>query len=230
MQTAALVLAAGCGARMGGETPKAYVELAHQPMVVHALTALALCPAVDRVVPVIAPADLGRWEALAERLAAIPKLVPPVRGGAERQDSVRAGLASLGSEFEWVAVHDAARPLVTAADLERVFAVARESGAAILARPVSDTLKRVSGGHVQETPDRSHYYAAQTPQVFRVDLLRQACAKAESEGFIGTDDAQLVERLGVSVRVVEGSPENIKVTFPADLLAAETILRDRGAQ
>jgi 2-C-methyl-D-erythritol 4-phosphate cytidylyltransferase len=143
---------------------------------------------------------------------------------------MRAGLAALPPDVEWVAVHDAARPLVRAADVTRVVAAARRHGAALLAVPVRDTLKRVSGGRVAETLPRAACWAAQTPQVFRVELLREALAKAEAEGFQGTDDAQLVERLGVPVEVVEGDPSNLKITWPEDVELAEALLarRSRG--
>jgi 2-C-methyl-D-erythritol 4-phosphate cytidylyltransferase len=110
----------------------------------------------------------------------------------------------------------------------RVLAAARRSGAAILALPVRETVKRVAGGWIRETPRRSELWAAQTPQVFRAPLLREALAKARTDGFRGTDDAELVERLGVRVEVVEGDPENLKITDPWDLVLAEEILKKRG--
>jgi len=229
MSVAAVVLAAGRGERLGSRLPKAFVPLAGRPLLLHALAAMAAVPAIERVVPVIARVDLERWEGLAEGLAAIPKLAAPVFGGAERQDSVRAGLAALGPDTRWVAVHDAARPFVRVAAVARVLEAARASGAAILAVPAADTIKRVRAGRVLETPPRSECWAAQTPQVFRVELLREALAKATAEGRTATDDAQLVEWLGVAVTVVEGDPDNWKLTRPEDLAAAERRLRDAGA-
>jgi 2-C-methyl-D-erythritol 4-phosphate cytidylyltransferase len=162
-------------------------------------------------------------------LAGLAKLADPVVGGAERQDSVRAGLAALPEDTTLVAVHDAARALVRPESVSRVVAEARESGAALLAVPARDTLKRVREGSVVDTPPREECWLAQTPQVFRVELLREGLAKADAEGFVGTDDAQLVERLGVAVRVVPGEPENLKITGPGDLAAAEAWLRQREA-
>jgi 2-C-methyl-D-erythritol 4-phosphate cytidylyltransferase len=188
------------------------------------MAALAAVPEIDRVVPVVSRAELARFRALDLRALPAAKLAPAVCGGAERQDSVRAGLAALAADVELVAVHDAARPLVRPAAVSRAIALARESGAAILAVPVRDTIKRVAGDRVLETPERSALVAAQTPQVFRTALLREALAKAEAEGFLGTDDAQLVERLGVAVRIAAGDPENLKITHPADLRAAEAWL------
>jgi 2-C-methyl-D-erythritol 4-phosphate cytidylyltransferase len=225
MTVAALVLAAGRGARLGRAVPKAFLPLAGKPLVVRALEAIAASPEIDQVTPVVAPADLPRFAALEPLLRALPKLTDPVTGGAERQDSVGRGLASLAGDVGWVAVHDAARPLVEPAAVSRVVCAAREHGAALLAVPVRDTIKRVAAGVVVETPARDTCWAAQTPQVFRAELLREALAKAEAEGTLATDDAQLVERLGVRVQVVRGDPSNLKITYAADLVAAEAWLR-----
>ncbi len=230
MSTAALVLAAGRGERLGAGLPKAFVTLAGVPLVARALSAVAASPEIDRVVPVI-PADAGeRYAAAAAGLAGLAKLADPVVGGAERQDSVRAGLAALPEDTTLVAVHDAARALVRPESVSRVVAEARKHGAALLAVPARDTLKRVRDGSVVDTPPREECWLAQTPQVFRVELLREALAKADAEGFVGTDDAQLVERLGVAVRVVPGDPENRKITGPDDLAAADAWLRQREAR
>jgi 2-C-methyl-D-erythritol 4-phosphate cytidylyltransferase len=229
MSVAALVLGAGRGERLGTDAPKSFVPLLGRPILVHALEALAACPELDRLVPVVAAADLARLEPWRAELAAIPRLAPAVTGGAERQDSVRAGLRALPGDVAYVAVHDAARPLVRPADVARVIGVARESGAALLAVRARDTIKRVRGDRVLETPPRDECWAAQTPQVFRRDWLEEALAKAEADGFLGTDDAQLVERLGLPVRVVEGDPGNLKITFPEDVALAEARLRARGA-
>jgi 2-C-methyl-D-erythritol 4-phosphate cytidylyltransferase len=153
-----------------------------------------------------------------------------VAGGAERQDSVRCGLEALPAEVTHVAVHDAARPLVRPGDVTRVVRAARSCGAALLAVPVRDTIKRVESGRVVATPPRSECYAAQTPQVFRIDWLRDALAKADADGVRGTDDASLVERLGVAVEVVEGDPANLKITSAEDLALAEVWLRRRGEE
>jgi len=227
MRVAALVLGAGRGERLGGSIPKAFVPLCGKPLLVHALSALASAPEIDIAIPVIGASELPRMQALASELVAIPGLQAPVIGGAERQDSMTAGLAALPADVDLVAVHDAARPLVTTAAISRVVAAARRSGAAILAVPVRDTIKRVREGSIVETPNRAECYAAQTPQVFRVELLRQALEKAAAAGFVGTDDAEIVERLGVRVTVVAGDPSNIKITDRADLDAAERWLRDQ---
>jgi len=220
MSVAALVVAAGRGERLGQSLPKAFVPLLGKPLLVRSLEAMAAVEELQRVVAVVPPDELARFAALG-----ISGPVEAVPGGAERQDSVAAGLAALPASIEWVAVHDAARPLVAPSDVARVIAAARECGAALLAVPVRDTIKRVRDGAVVETPERSTCWAAQTPQVFRAELLREALAKARAEGLVATDDAQLVERLGVTVRVVEGDPRNIKITLPEDLATAEAWLR-----
>jgi 2-C-methyl-D-erythritol 4-phosphate cytidylyltransferase len=242
MTVAALLLGAGRGERYRASLgdspertlpkallPKALVWLGGRPLLVRAAEALAAAPEVSRVVPVVAAEILGDLERLAPALFRLAKLAAPVAGGAERQDSVRAGLAALPGSVRLVAVHDAARPLVRPEDVSRVIREAERFGAAILAVPIPDTVKRVRGGRIVETPPRSECWAAQTPQVFRVDWLREALAKAEADGVRGTDDAALVERLGVEVRVVEGPASNLKITTAADLALAEALLRsERG--
>ncbi|MCZ7619064.1 MAG: 2-C-methyl-D-erythritol 4-phosphate cytidylyltransferase [Myxococcota bacterium] len=228
MRVAALVLAAGRGERFGAPVPKAFLSLGGRPLVVRAIEALAARPEVERIVPVLPAADLARWNALVRDFAGARKLADPVAGGAQRQDSMRAGLAALPADLEWVAVHDAARPLLRAEQVGRVLDAAARTGAALLAVPVRDTLKRVDAGRITATLDRSETWAAQTPQVFRLSLLRTALAKADADGFVGTDEAQLVERLGVPVAVVEGDVRNLKITWPEDLELAEAIWRQRG--
>jgi 2-C-methyl-D-erythritol 4-phosphate cytidylyltransferase len=226
MTVAALILAAGRGERLGEEIPKAFVRLGARTLLERSLSTLAAVPEVDWVQPVIAGAERERFAAL--DLSSIPKLREAVVGGAERQDSVAEGLAALPDTVEWVAVHDAARCLVSVEEVRRVLAAARETGAAVLATPARDTIKRVRDAMVVETPDRSECWIAQTPQVLRAELLREGLAKARADGVLGTDDVQLVERLGVAVRVVEGSARNFKITLPGDVAVAERLLAERG--
>ncbi len=228
VRVAALVVAAGRGERFGQPLPKAFVQLAGRPLVLHAVEALSAVEAVRIIQPVVAAEERARFEALFEEHPVSAKLVPAVAGGAERQDSVRAGLAALPPDVELVAVHDAARALVRPESVARVVHAAARHGAAILAVPARDTIKRVAGGRVVETPPRASCWAAQTPQVFRAEILREAHEKALADRFVGTDDAELVERLGVAVEVVEGDPDNLKLTHPEDLLVAEQLLARRG--
>jgi 2-C-methyl-D-erythritol 4-phosphate cytidylyltransferase len=219
MTTAALVLGAGLGERLGAEIPKAFVPLRGVPLMLRSLRVLDTVPAIEFIVPVVGSADGERYASMT--LEGLAKVGNPVTGGALRQDSMAAGVAALPGSTEWVAVHDAARCLVDVADVGAVIAAARESGAAILAERVRDTIKRVRGGRIVETPDRSECWAAQTPQVFRYDLLREAIEKAGAEGWHGTDDAELVERMGVPVRVVESQAPNPKITLAEDLAQAD---------
>jgi 2-C-methyl-D-erythritol 4-phosphate cytidylyltransferase len=225
MAVGALVLAAGRGERLGAAAPKAFVLLAGRPLILYSLEILEQVSDIERVQPVLGAADVARFEELRPQTRGLAKLAPPVAGGRERQDSMRAGLAALPQSLELVAVHDAARPLVRRTDVSRVIEAARAHGAAILAVPVADTLKRVRQGVVLETPPRAECWAAQTPQVFRAQLLREALAKADAEGWTATDDAQLVERLGVPVHVVPGHPSNFKITTATDLARAEAWLK-----
>ena len=224
MRVAALVLAAGRGERVGATLPKALLALAGRPLLVHAIEGLAACAEFEAIIPVVPASHVAHCAAL---LRGRERVSTPVAGGAERQDSMRAGLAALAPGVELVAVHDAARPLVRAREVGAVVAAARRHGAALLAVPVRDTLKRVVDDRIAETLPRAACWAAQTPQVFRVEWLREALAKAEADGFQGTDDAQLVERLGVAVHVVAGDPGNLKVTWPEDLEIAELLLARR---
>jgi 2-C-methyl-D-erythritol 4-phosphate cytidylyltransferase len=229
MTVAALVLAAGRGERFGGEVPKALAPLAGRTLLAHSALALAASPAVDHVLPVVPAALRDDLLRRVPELAGLAKALPAVAGGEARQDSVVAGLAALPPGTAWVAVHDAARPLVRPQLVTAVVEAARRHGAAIPAVPVTDTLKRVADGVVVDTPDRSGFQAAQTPQAFALVLLREALAKARADGRVGTDDASLVEALGVAVHVVPGDPANRKITVAADRVAAEAWLSWRDA-
>ena len=227
MSVAALVLAAGRGERFGGDVPKGFTSLAGRSLLAHSVLALAASPEIDHVIPVVPPGRDARAEGCLAELEGVDKVLAAVEGGVERQDSMRAGLAAVPEGTEWVAVHDAARPLVRPALVSEVVRAAREHGAALLAIPVRDTLKRAAEGRVIETLDRSEFWAAQTPQVFRREWLEQGLEKAAAEGLVATDCAQLVEALGMEVTIVEGDLDNLKITHPWDLLQAEQILRLR---
>lgn len=228
MRVAALVLAAGRGERLGASTPKAFVQLAGRSLLARSLAALEATPEIDLVLPVLPAGDLARFEALHVELSGSPKRLAPVAGGAERQDSMAAGLAALPADVTFVAVHDAARPLVRPRDVSRVVEAARAHGAALLVGPVTDTIKRVRDGVVEATLDRETLRSAQTPQVARRDWLLQGLARARAEGVIATDDAGLLERIGLPVHAIEGDPGNRKITHADDLAWAEAELRRRG--
>ena len=153
-----------------------------------------------------------------------------VAGGSERQESVSKGLQAINSpNAEIVVVHNAVRPFVSVSQIIEVIERAKAVGAALLALPVTDTVKEVTDGIVARTLDRRQIYLAQTPQAFRIDLLREAHRRANKENLLATDDAALVEGLGVPVAIVEGSPQNIKITRPSDLALGEMILKEIGS-
>ncbi len=209
---------------MGG-VDKIFTPLLGVPLILHPLRVFNDSPLVDEIALVVAPARVDEARRLvAER--GLSKVRAVCAGGARRQDSVRAGLEAL-SRCDWVLVHDGARCCVPPSLIEAGLEAVRESGAAIAAVPVVDTVKVVADQRVQSTLDRSSLWAVQTPQVFRTDLLLEAHRCCQD---LVTDDAAMVERLGIPVRVFMGSYDNLKVTTPEDLLLAEAILRARAVQ
>jgi len=222
--TVALIVAAGSGERLGAGCPKALVELCGRPLVAWSVEALLATSGIERIVIAIPPG--AEWP---QALSGADR-VDTVDGGESRSDSVRRALDAAGQP-ELVLVHDAARPLLTAALAESVIAaLARDPGAdaAIAAMPVTDTVKRVDGaGAVHETLERSDLWAVQTPQVFRRAVLERALDVPAEELARATDDAGLIERAGGKVIVVRASDENLKVTTPLDLRVAELLLAGR---
>jgi 2-C-methyl-D-erythritol 4-phosphate cytidylyltransferase len=224
----ALVPAAGRGLRMGGTVPKQFLSLGGEPLIIQSLRTLQASPMVDRIVLAVPLADVEFCEneiVLRHRFTKVTKVVA---GGVERQDSVRNALAQVPLDTEIVLIHDAVRPFVTLRMIAAVVAAARKEGAAIIALPMQDTVKQVRmDGMIERTVDRTFLWLAQTPQAFRLDWIETAHRKAYAEGIRATDDAFLVEWLGYSVAVVEGSGENIKVTRPEDMVIGEAILASR---
>jgi 2-C-methyl-D-erythritol 4-phosphate cytidylyltransferase/2-C-methyl-D-erythritol 2,4-cyclodiphosphate synthase len=221
---AALLTAAGHGARFGSTTPKQYLPLLGRPVIRHAAEALLEGGAVSLIQPVVAAGEEAR---VAGMLAGLPAL-PPIPGGATRQASVRAGLEALAARDrapDIVLVHDAARPVVPAGTLGRLLAALATAPGAIPAQPVADTLKRAGpDGRIAETVPRAGLFRAQTPQAFRFAPLLAAHRAATAEA---TDDAQLLELAGAAVALVEGSETNVKITFPEDLDRVEALLMAR---
>ena len=224
-QAAAVIVAAGRGERLGAAIPKAFVAVAGVPMLLHAARRVALSPEVGRIVVVVGALDVDRARVLLMQHG-VRNVTAVVPGGAHRQDSVFAGLSHLG-EAPVAVVHDGARPLVPPDVVTAVIQAAAEAGAASAGLPVRETVKLVDGADARQTLDRDRLWVAHTPQAFRTALLREAHHRAKAEGFYGTDDAVLVERLGYAVRMVEDSPRNLKVTVPADLDLAEAYARQR---
>lgn len=228
LRTAAVLLAAGASTRMGGETSKALREFGGRTILARSAAALLAAPSVDELVVVIREADRRAVEsALEAQRGAIRALV---EGGAERTDSVRAGVDAASDDVDVILVHDAARCFVEPDHVEAVARAAYEHGSALLATRVSDTLKFVPNGFLsEESMDRDQYWAAQTPQGMRAARFHDVLARAERDGFRTTDDAALHEHYHGPSRVVEGSRNNLKVTTPDDLLlgAALATLVDR---
>ncbi|MBI3312060.1 MAG: 2-C-methyl-D-erythritol 4-phosphate cytidylyltransferase [Candidatus Omnitrophica bacterium] len=221
---AAVIVAGGVGRRLKSRVHKPFVRLAGRPMLARTLGAFERSAGVDGVVLVVYRGDLNRARALVRRYRC-RKVLAVVPGGETRMDSVGCGLQALPASARWVAVHDSARPLIAPREIEAVLRAARASRAAIVAVPVIPTIKEGKNGWVTRTLDRNRLWAVQTPQVFERKLLERAHAKGRAQKAAATDDAALVERLGVKVRIVPGSPKNIKVTTPEDLRIAEVFLK-----
>ena len=224
----AVVPAAGIGRRFAGDRPKQYVTLGARPVIAHVIAKLASVRGVAGIVAAVAPADPW-WD---EAAGGFDVSVATVDGGAERRDSVLNALdylSGMAADGDLAMVHDAVRPCVEVTDIERVVAAARSaSHGAVLAAPVSDTLKRAGpGGSIDGTVDRSRLWRALTPQVFPLGRLRAALRDAVENGCAVTDEAQAMELAGARPRLVEGSPGNIKITRPEDLALARALLEGR---
>lgn len=221
----AVVPAAGRSVRMGED--KLFLPLGDAPVLLRTLWALEQCEGITEIVVVTREDQIVPVGQLC-RDAGLIKVHKVVVGGETRTESVLAGLREADPSAELIAVHDAARPLLTGALLEEVLKAAAQYGAAAPAVPVKDTIKRAVKGVVESTPDRSELFSVQTPQVFEHGLLLGALEKALAEGAQLTDDCSAVERLGMPVHLTAGSYENIKLTTPEDLAVAESILERRG--
>jgi 2-C-methyl-D-erythritol 4-phosphate cytidylyltransferase len=233
MKVTVILPAAGLGTRMGRAVPekagtsrKQFMLLEGSPILLHTIRKFASTPAVSEIVVALRAEDI-EW---VRELLAAEKFGKPVRvveGGDSRQESVEHALATLDSSTELVAVHDAVRPFIEHSVLEKVFAEAEENGAAIVGIVPVDTVKQVHRNKIRQTIPRERLILAQTPQVFRFDLLKSAFAKAREDSFAGTDESSLVERLDqVEVSVVPGSDRNLKITKPSDMDLARLFLAE----
>lgn len=218
----AVIVAAGTASRMGG-IDKVMAELNNEPMIVHTVRTFQNCDAIREII-VVTRQDL--IVPIMELCHSFDKLRAVIVGGDSRQESVERGLSALSDKMKLVAVQDGARPLITWQVIDRTVRAANTYGAAAPAVPVKDTVKVVCGGLVKETPDRSALQAVQTPQVFDVDLLKGALQRAKDDNAAVTDDCSAVERMGMSVKIVEGDERNIKVTTPMDLKIAQLLLEE----
>lgn len=218
----AVIVAAGTASRMGG-IDKVMVPLDGEPLVMKSIRTFQACDAVKEIV-VVTRQDL--IIPIMSLCADIPKVKAVVSGGSSRPESVNAGLNALSDKVKLAAIHDGARPLITWQVIDRVVRAANSYAAAAPGIPVKDTVKVVRGGVVKETPDRKNLYAVQTPQVFDIALLRGALKKAKNDGAEITDDCSAVERMGMSVKIVEGDERNLKVTTPMDLAVAKLFMEE----
>ncbi|MBF0098912.1 MAG: 2-C-methyl-D-erythritol 4-phosphate cytidylyltransferase [Magnetococcales bacterium] len=214
-----IVLAAGRGTRFAGALPKQYLPLGQYPLLWHTLHRIHPHPKIDHILPVIAPTGETLWQQImGPHLHLLPKVTPPVTGGAQRQESVYRALQTLDLPDEhWVAIHDGARPLIDLPLLDRLLAARDQNDAIIPGLQAADTIKQIDNqSHITATLERQKICLIQTPQLFRLGLIRHAHQQALHDNFLGTDDASLVERLQSPVLLVPGSPWNIKVTYPQD--------------
>jgi len=224
MNVSVILPAAGLGTRMGRPQPekagvsrKQFMLLDNLPILVHTVRKFVACPLINEIVVAIRPEDLA-WAGDLLQSESQLKTIRIVEGGESRQHSVENALATLAADTDLVAVHDAVRPFVDLPTIERVIHEARQTGAAIVGIVPFDTVKLVHLNKIRQTLTRERLILTQTPQVFRYDLLSEAFRKAREDGFIGTDESSLVERLEkVEVSVVAGSERNIKITRPTDM-------------
>ncbi len=223
----AIIPAAGSGSRLGGKLPKQFLPLAGIPIIFHTLLRFEICQDIDAIAIALPISDLVEMgDAISERAFHKPfHLVP---GGKERSDSILNALEAIaGLSPEIVVVHDAVRPFISTTDISAVINRAKEIGAAVLGIPAIDTIKEVENGLITRTLDRRKIYRAQTPQAFRYELLLKANRQARADHVPSewmTDDSLLVERLGAPIAIVEGSPDNFKITTPEDFKLAEKMI------
>jgi len=226
VQSVAIIVAGGSGKRMLHDRPKQYVLLAGIPILARTLITFEKTPSVGRIVLVVPGGDrdyvrdeiIGRYRIL--------KAKQVQAGGEARQDSVRKGLEMVGDGDDVVVIHDGVRPFVTQGLIEVSIREAAQSGAVVPVVPSTDTAKIIGkNGIIRDTPDRTDLRLAQTPQAFRRKIILEAFERAYREGFYGTDDASLVERMGMPVRTIPGLPYNIKITTPEDLILGEFLLK-----
>ena len=224
MRAVALIPAAGLGRRMGREKPKAHLLLAGVPLLTHTLKKFEACSLIDETLPLVPEGTIPFWNEEIRR-ARLKRVSRVLVGGPERQDSVYRGLKALGA-VDYVMIHDGARPFIPVELIEGILRETFQWKAVVAGLPAAETMKEVTAeGAVRKTVDRSQLWMIQTPQSFSYDLILRAHERAREENFLGTDDSSLVERLGIPVRVVEGSRFNMKITNPDDLILGEALLK-----
>lgn len=225
MKTDALIAAAGKGQRMGGRVRKQFISLRGMPLLYYALKAFEEFEGIEHMYLVLDEGDFDYCKREIIQKYGIKKVVQLVPGGDRRQDSVWNGLTAMEGHCDVVIVHDGVRPFVSPGILNRLMAAMKDVQAVVTAIPARDTIKRVDGrGNVLDTLQRNILFHIQTPQGFRYEVIKEAYKRAFKEGIRGTDDAYFVERMGIQVKVVEGSYFNIKITTPEDIAMAHSIL------
>jgi 2-C-methyl-D-erythritol 4-phosphate cytidylyltransferase len=230
MKNIALIPAAGSGSRMDSTTKKPYLLLNNRPLLYHTLAAFDRAPSIDRIIIAVAPGEEACCETDVVRKFSFNKQMTVIAGGEVRQESVRRLLEQVVEDAALVLIHDGARPLITVDLIERALAETEKWQATVAAVPVKDTIQVTDGaGFVRETLPREQLWSVQTPQTFTLPLIREAHGKALQDGFVGTDDGSLVERLGKPVKIIMGAYDNIKVTTPEDLIIAEALMKKRTA-
>ena len=232
MKAAAIIPAAGSGERMRSSVKKPYLALRGVPLLAVTLRVFAHAPEIEELIVAVSPGEEDRCRIEILERCGIAKPVRVITGGHRRQDSVRNGLAALTGPAGLVMIHDGARPLVTPRMIAEAVTATAQKRATTMAVPVKDTVTLVEKGSgvIERTLEREGLFLIQTPQTFERELIREAHDRALADGFAGTDDASLVERLGVPVSVIPGSYDNIKITTQEDLLFAEALLQRRDGQ
>jgi len=228
MNVTVIIAAAGAGRRMKSDRPKQLLTLDDTPILIYTIRKFNACRLINRIL-VAAPKEAVDEVRKLVAGAGFSKPVSVVQGGARRQDSVAVAMQHLGPDTTIVAVHDAVRPFVKVEEIEAVVLEAHKVGAAVLAIPIVDTVKQIRKDLIDSTLTREHLVLAQTPQAFRVEVLREAFERAKRDEYYGTDESSLVERLNLSVAVVRGSERNIKITRPDDLALARFYLQEEQA-
>ena len=228
MSVTAIIAAAGAGRRMKADRPKQLLTLDNTPILIYTIRKFNTCRMVDRII-VAAPQESVDEVRKLVAGAGFSKPVTVVQGGDRRQDSVAIAMQHLNPDTTIVAVHDAVRPFVAVEEIEAVIVEAQKSGAAVPVIPIVDTVKQIRKDIIDSTLTREHLVLAQTPQVFKIEVLREAFERAKRDEYYGTDESSLVERLGHPVAVVRGSERNIKITRPGDLALARFFLQEEQA-
>jgi len=227
IRASAVITAAGQGKRFGEGIPKQFMPLRGKPLLLHSVETFAKSDLIGEIVIVVPDDWVESVKIDIEEKFGVPKVRSVIPGGPERQDSVRNGFSSLSEKPDIVVVHDGVRPFITLELLEEVIREASVCGAALAALPSNDTIKKSSSDlYVENTVPRESLWFAQTPQAFGYEVLQNAFIRASEDGFTGTDEALLVERTGVKVKIVKGSPYNIKITTPEDFRLGELILQE----